>query len=149
MQQYGLRRRVTELLTALLPEVAPAEFIIDRIHHLPKPSHLPEHVPKDVILHIYFQHIKKQLLLKTRGPSILPVPYTDLQLQYSVQTITKALWNHGIKWGYRAKILIYKDDTTHVIDFFVQRIPSVERLEHPYKLNPGWHQISHKSAPRP
>lgn len=52
VQQSDLSRRITELLTALLPDAA--EFIIQ---YLLKPSHLPDHVLREVILHIYFQHI--------------------------------------------------------------------------------------------
>lgn len=32
-------------IATLLPEVFEAEFVVDRAHRLPKPSHLPDKVP--------------------------------------------------------------------------------------------------------
>lgn len=63
-QQSELRKFATVLLITLLPELNPSELITDRICRLPRPSHLPEQVQRDVLLCIHFFYVKEQLMLK-------------------------------------------------------------------------------------
>lgn len=53
---------VRGLIKTLLPELKNIKLVIDRIHRLPKPKHLPGSIPRDVILLIHFYHTKDQLM---------------------------------------------------------------------------------------
>lgn len=113
-----LRNYANTLFSTLLPELSPIELTIDRIHRIPKPKHLEESIPRDVILRIHFYQAKEQILSKARELTTLPPPYSDIQLfadlsQFTLQmrrqlkTVTKALSNHKItyKWRHPATIL--------------------------------------------
>lgn len=61
-----------------LPDTPPGEFIINRIHRLPKPPHLLENIPKDTIVHTHFYHVKENLMCATQNPAAYPQPYISL-----------------------------------------------------------------------
>lgn len=69
-----------KLISSLLPDLPPVETIIDRIHCLPKPPHLPAGLPHDTLIRIHFFHTKDMLLATTRRLDLLPPPYSKLQL---------------------------------------------------------------------
>lgn len=41
------------IFVELFPDATPIELPIDRIHHLPRPSHLPDKVPRDVLINFF------------------------------------------------------------------------------------------------
>lgn len=117
-----------KLISTLLPDLPPVETIIDRIHRLPKPPHLPAEVPRDTLMRIHFFHTKDMLLAQPRRLEKLPHPYAKLQVfadisQYprqqrrQLQTITKPLNNHRIpyQWGFPTKLLVIKNGARHTI----------------------------------
>lgn len=53
-----------KLISTLLPDLSPMETIIDRIHRLPKPPHLPAAVPRDTRPFLF--NAKDMLLATTR-----------------------------------------------------------------------------------
>lgn len=54
VQQSELRTYAAQLFQSLLPDLTDLDITVDRIHHLPKPSHLPENISRDVILCLHF-----------------------------------------------------------------------------------------------
>ncbi|XP_073453695.1 uncharacterized protein [Aquarana catesbeiana] len=96
--QQDLRNYVSQLFTTVLPEMSAIDFTVDRIHRLPKPTHLPVSVPRDVILRLHFYHTKEKLI--------------------NLGTITKALRNHKLsyKWGFPTKLIVTKDGKQHIMD---------------------------------
>lgn len=51
-----------KIISTLLPELSPMETIIDHIHRIPKPRHLPGEITRDVLMTVHFYHAKDQLL---------------------------------------------------------------------------------------
>lgn len=80
-----------KMMSDLLPKIPHQELISDRAHRLPKPQHISEKLPRDVIAQINLYHFKD--LLIQRVP--LPDPYAGI-IFYSDQT--KILHNHNIKY---------------------------------------------------
>lgn len=116
------------LISTLLPDLPPIETIVDRIHRLPKPPHLPAEVPRDTLMRIHFYHAKDMLLAQSRRLGQLPAPYSKLQLfpdisqftrqqRRQLQTITKPLHNHKIpfQWGFPTKLVVTKNGARHNI----------------------------------
>lgn len=100
---------VTIMFKAILPKASDLDVIVDRVNHLLKPPHLSAHIPRDVILHLHFFHIKEKLMSTMRRKDHIPSQFFPLQFyadlsQYTLQkrrnlnTIMKALWNHDIRW---------------------------------------------------
>lgn len=52
--QSDLRTYTAQLFQAILPDLTELDITMDRIHRLPKPSHLPDNIPRDVILRLHF-----------------------------------------------------------------------------------------------
>ena len=123
-----LRTFASTLFSTLLPELSSIELTIDRIHRIPKPRHLADTVPRDVLLRIHFYQAKEQILHKARTLQTLPAPYADiqmyadlfqhtLQLRRQLSTVTKALANHKItyKWRHPATILVTHNGIPHTV----------------------------------
>lgn len=51
-----------QLFLKTIPNLTPKDLLMDRAHRIPKPAHLPDTVPRDVLTRIYFYHIKERLL---------------------------------------------------------------------------------------
>lgn len=107
----------------------------DRIHRLPKPKHIPTHLPRDTIACIHFLHTKENLIAAFRKVDQLPKHlqafsiFVDLsahtmQQQRQLATITKPLRNYRISYQlwYPAKLLITKDDHTYTVISLAERI---------------------------
>lgn len=77
IQQFDLRDYFTHLLLTFIPDAPPGEVIIDRIHRLPKLSHLPETTPRDTIAHINFFHIKEKFTKAVRNTVEYPQQYSS------------------------------------------------------------------------
>lgn len=123
-----LKEYFTNIMKAALPEAPLEDLIIDRIHRLPRPRNIPDHLPRDTIVRIHFYHIKDQFMMIVRRRENLPQElqglsfYADLsaftmQQRRQLATITKPLNNHHIqyRWLYPAKLLITKEGKSQVI----------------------------------
>lgn len=172
VQTSELRAYVTDLFTAVLPDLTAIDITIDRIHRLPKPTYLPDVVPRDVILRLHFFHVKEQLMQTMRKQENVPSRFQKLQFyadlsQHTLQkrrnlnTITKVLRNHNIpyRWGYPTKISIIKQDKTFVVDSLDKGIsllkewnilPNPEDEGSPTtnrrSPNPDWKTVTYKNA---
>lgn len=73
-----LCKYASTMVFALLPELSTVELTVDRIHRIPKPHHLEEAIPRDVLLRIHFYQAKEQILSKARETPILPAPNSDI-----------------------------------------------------------------------
>lgn len=170
VQQADLRSYATSLFKSLLPDLSDLEITIDRIHRLPKPTYLSEHIPRDVILRLHFYHAKEQLMLIMRQKDQIPAQYQHLQFyadlsQYTLQkrknlnTITKALRNHHItyRWGYPTKLTVTKDGRTHLVNSLEKGlsllkewkiIPEQETTsaKMPRSVEPAWKTVTTKNA---
>lgn len=96
-----------DLFQTVIPSLSPTDLTIDRIHRVPKPTFLPQEVPRDVLLRVHFFQIKEKILHAFRTADNLPDQAANLQVlpdlsQYTLQqrrnlaTLTKALRNHKI-----------------------------------------------------
>lgn len=128
VQPSALKEYFIQFMSTLLPDTAPGELTIDRIHRLPKPPHLPDTVPRDTIVRIHSFHVKENLMRTTRNHSEYPQPYTNLAFyadlskhtmlqRKNLTTITKPLRNDHIqyKWGHPFKLIITKDNKSHFV----------------------------------
>lgn len=109
--QNDLRQYVQDVISDILPDLSYLDITIDRIHRLSKPAFLPEKVLRDVILRIYYFHVKERLLEAIRNPDNLPEKYSHLQFypdlsQHTLNTrrsllpITRALCQNHILYRY-------------------------------------------------
>lgn len=123
LQQYA-----QDLIQTFLPNIPDNEIYIDRIHRLPKPAHLPDNIPRDVLMRVHFYQTKEQLMSAFRKNQQPPERFAHLQLfadlsQFTMQKrkallpVTKALRNHDIpyRWGYPVKLTVTHDGNTTVI----------------------------------
>lgn len=99
LQQYA-----QDLMKAFLPDLSDSDLVIDRIHHLPKPSHLPDNIPRDVLMRVHFFQVKERFMMAFHKNKQPPKKYSAVQLfadlsQFTMQRrksllpITKALHN--------------------------------------------------------
>lgn len=136
-----LKRFIKDMIKKLLPTIPQQELEIDRAHRLPKPSHISEKLPRDVIARIHFFEVKDQLMQFARRNSPLPDPYTGIILyadlsqatilaRKNLNSITKILRNHSMiyKWGFPTKILVDHKGTSY----------SINNLEQGLKILRSW-----------
>lgn len=129
VKQAYLMAFFTDVMKAALPDLPLEELLIDRIHRLPKPKHIPAHLPRDTIAHIHFFQTKEKLMAAFRQVDPHPEQLQSLSLfidlsvhttqqRRQLPTITKPLRNHHIsyQWRYPAKLLITKDDRLYMIN---------------------------------
>ncbi|CAH2319323.1 sulfotransferase family cytosolic 2B member 1 [Pelobates cultripes] len=57
LQQY-----LQDLFQTLKPEIHPDQLIVDRVHRLGRPNHLPPTAARDVIARIHFFHSKERIM---------------------------------------------------------------------------------------
>lgn len=120
-----LRSYLQKMIAELLPDVQGQDLTIDRVHRLPKPSFLPERIPRDVIAKIHFFHVKDRLMQFARQRASLPEPYAGISLytdlsqatvaaRKNLNTITKILRNNNIKyrWKFPTKLEIERNNRT-------------------------------------
>lgn len=118
---------LTDLLALTMPHRSSPELLIDRIHRLPKPRHLPSHVPRDTIARIHYFPVKEDFLKALRAQPELPERFQNLSIfpdlsaatmlkrkEFSVYT--KILRDAGIsyKWGFPVKLILFKDGSQAV-----------------------------------
>lgn len=118
---------LTDFMALTMPHHSSQDLLIDRIHRLPKPRHLPSHVPRDTIARIHFFTIKEEFLKVLRSQPELPEKFRNLSIypDLSAATMlrrkefsayTKILREAGIsyKWGFPVKLIIFKDGSQAV-----------------------------------
>ncbi|CAH2327716.1 Hypothetical predicted protein [Pelobates cultripes] len=73
---------VRGLLHAFVPEVPTDMLLVDRVHHVPKPHHIAQAVPRDILLRAHYHHIKEHVLrssrIRTSPPEDYPTPGDSL-----------------------------------------------------------------------
>lgn len=163
-----LRKYVQQFISALLPETLEREVIVDRAHRLPKPKHLPEKVPRDVIARIHFFHVKEDLMRYTRKNSPLPDPYADISVysdisQHTMQarrnlaTLTKLFQNHKIPytWGFPTKIIVTRESKSYAITNLENGLKLARKWQllpeedenptpsHSHKISQEWQKVKH------
>lgn len=167
VQQADLRTYVSSLFRSLLPDLSDMEITIDRVHRLPKPSYLSEHIPRDVILRLHFYQAKEQLMMVMRKKEHIPAQYQHLQFyadlsQYTLQkrknlnTFTKVLRNHNItyRWGYPTKLSVTREGHTHVVNSLEKGLSLLEEWNilpapeptTPKPVDPVWKTVTTKNA---
>ncbi|CAH2312669.1 Hypothetical predicted protein [Pelobates cultripes] len=109
------------MFRVLLPDITMDMFLLDCIHRLPRPQHLPPTTPRDVLMRLHYYHVKDQILRAHRTKKNLPTQFKDilmfmdlsaetLRRRRSFKIIADALRSHNVpyRWGYPAKLLISK-----------------------------------------
>lgn len=116
------------MIIDLISTLQSQELVIDRAHRLPKPPHIQEKLPRDVITRIHFFQMKDMLMQYVRHHTPLPDPYAGIIL-YSdlsqatvlawknLKFITKILCNHKIfyRWGFPTKLIIERNKLSYSI----------------------------------
>lgn len=84
-----LPKYAKDLIHTIIPDAAPRDIIIDRIHRIAKPSHLAASVPRDVLMRIHFFHIKEKMMSEARSKGPLPRPYDGIQIfaMYHIKSV--------------------------------------------------------------
>lgn len=131
---------VQTLFSTLVPEASAHDLLVDRIHRVPKPSFLPDTIPRDLLLRMHFFHIKDRVLQASRRPENIPQQYANIRLlpdlsRHTLQrcrnllTITKALSNHKIlhKWKYPVTLSITHDGITVTVSTLEEGINALRR----------------------
>lgn len=163
IQPAQLQQYARDLKKAFLPSIPESALAVDRIHRLPKPSHLPDNIPRDVLMWVHFYNAKEQLMTSFRKNLQPPEKFSNIQLyaelsQYTMQKrksllpVTKALCNHSnvYRWGYPTKLTITHDGNNLNDHKFGRRSSIAPFFGHytwtsPWKLispcqveHPGW-----------
>ncbi|CAH2325022.1 Hypothetical predicted protein [Pelobates cultripes] len=81
-----------ELFKAILPDIPADMFLLDRIHRLPRPQHLPPTASRDVLMRLHYYHIKDQILRAHRSKKTLPDQFRDILLfmDLSAETLRRS-----------------------------------------------------------
>lgn len=172
VQQSDLGPYAATLFKNLIPSLTDLDVPIDRIHLLPKPSHLSDHIPRDILLRLHFFHVKENLMSCMQKHDQIPSQYQSLQfftdlLQYTLQkrrnlnTVTKALRNHKIayKWGYPTKLTVTRKNHTYTITTLERGVallkvwdilPEPEAVSPttstPWQVDRPWKEVTAKNA---
>lgn len=170
VSQEKLTEYVQTIFKTAPPDLSDNELIIDRIHRLPKPPHLPDKIVRDVLMRVHFYHVKERFLRTVRDPTSLPECYSTLQFfpdvsQHTIlfrkklNPITRALRQHHIayRWGYPAKLIFSYQDETFTIFNPEQGISLLSRWkiapmhdsshtphEKPGRIEPEWEVVNRK-----
>ncbi|CAH2284608.1 Hypothetical predicted protein [Pelobates cultripes] len=128
VHQQELTAYAIEFFHSMLPDIPADMLILDRIHRVAKPAHLPPSTPRDVLMRIHYFHIKEQILKTHRTSRNVPEKFKDISIytdlyaetlrrRRTYRNITKTLHQRNLqyRWGYPVKLLINKDGKTHVI----------------------------------
>lgn len=116
------------LFLKFILDVTPRDLLMDTEHRIPKPLHLPDTVPRDVLTLIHFYHIKEQLLRAGRSSLALSLPYAGIALYQDSKIrkekmrkeytpITAILKDNNIvyHWGFPTKLLVtYQSQQTTI-----------------------------------
>lgn len=118
------------MIFTLLPSIPKREIVVGRAHRLPKPSHLPDNVLRDVIAKIHFSREICEEKLSTTVAFLSTWLYHSTPGRKQLNSLTKLLHDHRIiyRWGFCTKLLITKDN----------RIVMVHTVEKGLKHGENW-----------
>lgn len=157
----------TTFFKALLPDPAQDDLLIDRIHRIPKPNHISDNVPRDVLLCIHFYHIKDHLMQSLRSSTAMTDDYSHLLFfsdlstftllqRHKLAPITRALRSRNIRYRFPLKLLVTKDNTVHQVLSFAQGKELLNDWNIPVELpavptptasdNADCHKVSYKKS---
>lgn len=107
-----------QLFCKLLPDLNTQDLLIDRVHRIQKPSHLPASVPRDTLARLHYFHAKERIICATRSLPQLLEPFTQISLyndisvansqaQKAFAPVTPILQAQKIiyRWGFPTKLL--------------------------------------------
>ncbi|CAH2277186.1 Hypothetical predicted protein [Pelobates cultripes] len=135
-----LQATLLGLFRSLLPEAVDRDLEMDRAHRALRAPALSPDTPRDVIVRLHRFPIKEQLLRKAQQnpPSYLNcklaffqdlAPLT-LKKRRDLRQLTLTLTHHGIKymWGHPFKLVVRKDEQTHVLYHATEMAPFAASL---------------------
>lgn len=64
IQPAHLFQYASEFICTVLPLILESDLIINRIHRQPKLQHLPDNVPRDILMHVHFYQVKVEVTSK-------------------------------------------------------------------------------------
>ncbi|CAH2328673.1 Hypothetical predicted protein [Pelobates cultripes] len=121
----GLNDYLQDMFQALTPAIHPDQLVVDRVHRLRRPQHLPATAERDVIARIHFFHAKELIASRTAEMSdpyghikmFADLSAETLQYRKNLAQITATLREKKIadRWGYPAKLLIHYEGKMHTI----------------------------------
>ncbi|CAH2250791.1 Hypothetical predicted protein [Pelobates cultripes] len=125
--QYGVRstKSTSGPADADIPEEM---LLLDRVHRIPKPRHLSDATPRDVLTKVYYFHIKEIILITSRNKSTPHQDYptvklfadlsaTTLKQRKDFSPIADRLRANGMRfrWGYPTKMIILQVGKLYMI----------------------------------
>lgn len=66
VKKNDLKKFLQKIIIDFIPTLQNQELVIDRAHRLPKPPHIPEKLPRDVIAKMHFFQMKDMLMQYAR-----------------------------------------------------------------------------------
>ncbi|CAH2253325.1 Hypothetical predicted protein [Pelobates cultripes] len=97
-------------------------LLVDRIHCIPKPRHLPDSTPRDILLGVHYFHRKEHIQRASRNkvkphgdyPTVRifnDLSAATLRQRKDFSYILEAIRAHGLRnrWDFSTKLLITKD----------------------------------------
>lgn len=118
----ALKQFLTEMMSITLPNYAPQDLIIDRIHRIPKPKHLGPHITR-----VHFYHVKEDFLKTLRMQPELPDKFKSISISPDLSaatmlkrkefsSYTKILRDNNFpyKWGFPVKVIVFRENSTIV-----------------------------------
>ncbi|CAH2224538.1 Hypothetical predicted protein [Pelobates cultripes] len=119
--QDDLPRYVRDLFNVIAPDIPSDMLLLDRVHRIPKPKHLPPSTPRDVLLRAHYFHVK-EIILKSSRTTHLPTEFAGIRIfadlsqatlkkRKTFQQVTTTLRDHNIRyrWGYPTKLLVWRN----------------------------------------
>lgn len=77
-QSAQLQQHAQDLMKAFLPSLSDSDLLMDRIHYLSKPPHIPHNVPRDVLMRVTFFHVQEQFMTAFHNNKQPPERYSSL-----------------------------------------------------------------------
>lgn len=158
IQPTALKNYFVQLMAVFLWDTSQADLIIDHIHRLPKPAHLPDMVPWDTIVCVHFFNVKEELMIATRNTASYPQLYADLSFFNDLSQFTmmrrkslSTITNHHItyKWDHPVKLVATKDKRTYNVRTLEEGLSLVRKWKilHPPDQPASRTQTRHRAQP--
>ncbi|CAH2318362.1 Hypothetical predicted protein [Pelobates cultripes] len=143
-------------------------LLVDRMHRVPWPRHLPDTAPKDVLLRAHYYHIKEHILRASRNKVKPPEEYPMVKLFTDLSSATlrrrrdfaliaQTLRSNGIRycWGFPVKMLINRegkmisitspeDGLSQMRWWGLENLPDEQAATQPKRLLLDWHKTPHR-----
>lgn len=169
----ALNQFLTDMMSETLPTLKEQDLVIDRIHRIPKPRHLPAHLARDTIARIHFYHVKENFLKGLRSQPQLSDKFKVVSIfpDLSAATMlrrrefapyTRLLRDNGIsyKWGFPVKLIVFRDnnpvlfqDPASIKEALAawnlistpHSSPAQEKTQRPAMITPLWSEKTRRS----